>query len=37
MFVWNESIAARYGNEMVSCMLKYINLNVKKSVENLVI
>jgi hypothetical protein len=37
MFVWDESIAARGGNEMASCLLKYINLNVNESVENLVI
>lgn len=36
-FTWDESIAGRGGNEMASCILKYINLNVKESVEKIVI
>ncbi|XP_050504407.1 uncharacterized protein LOC126883199 isoform X1 [Diabrotica virgifera virgifera] len=36
-FTWDESIARRGGNEMASCILKYINLNVKESVERIVI
>ncbi|CAG9762289.1 unnamed protein product [Ceutorhynchus assimilis] len=35
-FVWDESIAGRGGNEMASCLLRYI-LTLDESVENIII